>query len=317
MTSLTLPETGDEDAGQFDLNPDDLPPMTFSSKLLNTKHVSLKDVGFSIEPTQNGALINSITFAAKDMIGLGNGSWTEVDSGKTESAFEFNIESIDLEDTFEDLGFAGSIKKGEGYANLSLHWEGAPYEITVAGLAGKGEVEIKKGSIKELDPGAGRLLALVNLNAITRRLSLDFKDVTNEGFTFDSIRGRIQLAEGGELTAKKAKIKSSAADIRISGSTNIIDKTYNQTVSVVPSISGALPAAGAIVGGPVGAAAGVVADRLVQIVGLNKVVEYDYEITGTWEEPIIKRVTSREVEIQPNTPPSGAPPSSVQQSSQQ
>ncbi|MEM7304194.1 MAG: DUF3971 domain-containing protein, partial [Pseudomonadota bacterium] len=317
MSSFTLPEGQGESMNALDIKPSDFPPIEFSTKELLTQYVKLKDVGFSLKPTENGALIDPIVFAAQDMTAEGKGSWIEIDDNQTQSSISIHMESTDLEDTFDDLGFKSGMRKGEAKANLELHWAGAPYDASAATIAGKGDAKIKKGSIKELDPGAGRLLALLNLNALTRRLSLDFKDVTHKGFAFDSIQGKFKLVEGGELSTRKIEIKSAAADIRISGSTNIVKQTYNQEIIVTPSISGTLPAAGAIVGGPVGAAAGVVADRLARFVGLNKVVEYDYKMTGTWNEPVIEKVRSREVELKTNSPPSGVQPSGVQQSRQE
>ncbi len=132
------------------------------------------------------------------------------------------------------------------------------------------------------------------LGAISRRLSLDFKDVTNKGFTFDSIKGDLDLSVGGKLHTDKIAIKASAADIQINGSTNLVDQTYDQTVFVIPAVSGALPAAGAIVGGPVGAAAGVIAERVASAVGLlNKVSKIEYKMTGTWQAPVIEKVKKK------------------------
>ena len=68
-------------------------------------------------------------------------------------------------------------------------------------------------------------------------------------------------------------------------------QTYNQTVYVTPAVSGTLPAAGAIVGGPIGAGVGILADRVATAVGLNKVSKLEYKMTGTWQEPVIEPVS--------------------------
>ena len=102
------------------------------------------------------------------------------------------------------------------------------------------------------------------------------------------------------------KIKASAANIQITGSTNLVERTYDQTIYVTPAVTGALPAAGAIVGGPVGAAAGIVADQLAKVVGLNKVTQAEYEMTGTWEEPQLTRIKKkREKQVSAAPPPNG------------
>ena len=113
-------------------------------------------------------------------------------------------ESIDVEDTLVDLGFKSSLKKGEAEAVGNIAWDAAPHKFELSKMFGQASFKIKDGSVSEIDPGnAGRLLALLNLGAISRRLSLDFKDVTNKGFTFDSIKGALNLNRGGDLSTDK------------------------------------------------------------------------------------------------------------------
>ena len=151
------------------------------------------------------------------------------------------------------------MRKGEASATVAVEWPGAPHQFDLSKISGISSFKIKDGSVSELDPGnAGRLLALLNLRVISRRLSLDFKDVTKKGFAFDSIKGTLNLSKGGKLQTDKISIKASAADIKINGETNLIDQTYDQNITVTPAITGTLTAAGAIVGGPVGAAAGMI-----------------------------------------------------------
>jgi uncharacterized protein YhdP len=61
-----------------------------------------------------------------------------------------------------------------------------------------------------------------------------------------------------------------------------------------------LPAAGALVGGPIGAAAGFVVDKVAKVVGLNKALTYHYTMTGTWEQPNIEKVVRKTEEADQN-----------------
>jgi len=70
-------------------------------------------------------------------------------------------------------------------------------------------------------------------------------------------------------------------------------KEANQAMGRFPGVCGALPAVGALVGGPVGAAGGIVAEQVAKVVGLNKVSEIEYKMTGTWQSPEIERVNKR------------------------
>ena len=275
------------------IHPSKLRPFSFSSNQLILNEIKLSDVLINASINQNSMVFDEIRLAAQDMNASGTGAWT-VQQDQHSTKFNFQLESIDVEDTLVDLGFNSSLKKGEATIQGNIAWPGAPYKFELASMSGLASFDITKGSVSEINPGnAGRLLALLNLGAISRRLSLDFKDVTNKGFTFDSIKGDVELIEGGDLKTEKISIKASAADINIKGTTNLVEQTYDQTIFVTPAVSGTLPAAGAIVGGPVGAAAGILADRVATVVGLNKLSKIEYKMTGTWQEPVIETISKK------------------------
>ncbi|MDW3094180.1 MAG: YhdP family protein [Gammaproteobacteria bacterium] len=294
MKTLTINKGQTEDKkSSVDIDPRNTRPFSFSSQQLNFNDLKFIDVIVNTSSVENGLVFDKIKLAAQDMTLSGNGSWLLADQNATTS-FDLQLESIDVEDSLIDLGFKSSLRKGELSATMNLDWDAAPHQFELDKLSGVADFKMKDGSVTEVNPGnAGRLLALLNLGAISRRLSLDFKDVTNKGFTFDSIKGVLNLSKGGNLQTDKISIKASSADIKINGETNLIEQTYNQNITVTPAVTGTLTAAGAIVGGPVGAAAGMIVDRVGSAVGLNKVSNIEYKMTGTWQSPVIEKVNKR------------------------
>ncbi len=308
MTSLVLNKSDQEKSAASESNtkkvnavdPRSLRAFKFNSDKLSLNDISFSNVVVNASVNEQGMTFDEIKVSAQDMQSSATGQWSLQDDTH-QSRFELQFSSIDLEDTLRDLGFNSSLKKGEANASGNLLWNAAPYQFELAELQGQASFELTKGSVSEINPGnAGRLLALLNLGAISRRLSLDFKDVTNKGFTFDSIKGDLTLTHGGELSTEKIAIKASAADIDISGSTNVVNQTYDQKVYVTPAVSGTLPAAGAIVGGPIGAGIGIVVDQVAKGVGLNKVSKIEYKMTGTWQEPVIEKVARKKSTAAPD-----------------
>ena len=291
-----------ETESELELDPRNVHPIDISIKQLSINDIQFKNVALAANKTELGLAFDKIYFEAQDMQVDGSGSWQLSASNQQQSSFNLALESIDVEDSLEDLGFSSALRKGELSSDININWLGAPHQFSLANMFGTANIDMRDGVVKEVEPGAGRLLALLNLGAISRRLSLDFTDVTKEGFTFDRIEGNLQLFKGGKLYTDKIDIAASAADIVISGSTNIVRRDYDQTIYVTPKVSGTLPAAGAIVGGPVGAAAGIVAERIASVVGLNKVTQAEYKMTGTWEQPQLTRV-KRKVEKQVSAAP--------------
>ena len=66
---------------------------------------------------------------------------------------------------------------------------GSPFTIDYPSLAGQVNVAIDAGQFLKVEPGAARLLGVLSLQSLPRRLSLDFRDLFQEGFAFDNITG--------------------------------------------------------------------------------------------------------------------------------
>ena len=85
------------------------------------------------------------------------------------------------------------------------------------------------------------------------------------------------------------KIKSPAADIVVTGRTGLRARDYDQQMSVSPHAGATLPIVGAIAAGPVGAAAGLVMQGILNK-PLGKAIAKRYSVTGSWDKPVITQL---------------------------
>ncbi|HEY1588556.1 MAG TPA: AsmA-like C-terminal region-containing protein, partial [Rhodanobacter sp.] len=181
---------------------------------------------------------------------------------------------------------------------LDASWPGAPSALSLATMNGTLGIKVNDGRIPEAaTPGVGRLLGLVSLAELPRRLSLDFGDVFGKGLAFDLIAGDFHLADGNATTSNLV-INGSAANIRVSGRTGLRAKDYDQQMVVVPHLGNSLPLVGAVVGGPVGAAAGLAVQGLLGK-GLNHAAIRRYHVTGSWDKPVMTLVEKRDIPLKP------------------
>jgi uncharacterized protein YhdP len=149
------------------------------------------------------------------------------------------------------------------------------------------KVDVGEGSLLEVEPGGGgRMLGLLSLAEIPRRLSLDFSDFFDKGFAFNTMSGEFVFADGRASTDLLA-VNGPAAEIRVSGSTDLRRREYEQRIEVLPKAGGVLPAIGAIAAGPVGAAVGAVAQAVLQK-PLKEAARTVYRVTGPWGEPVVE-----------------------------
>ncbi|KGI78363.1 hypothetical protein LF63_0105000 [Oleiagrimonas soli] len=283
--------------------PSEVPPLHVSVGDLRLGQAHLGDARFESWPTAKGMHIDQLRTHNSDVQIMASGDWNgSATDSHTRMTIDFGAEN--LGSLLKALGFGGLFEGGRTRAHLQATWPGEPSSLALQRMNGTLDVEVSKGRIPEVQPGVGRLFGLMALTELPRRLSLDFGDVFGKGFGFDSIKGRFQLADGFART-DDLRLKGSAADISITGATNLRDKTYDQRILVVPHIGNSLPVVGALAGGPVGAAAGLAVQGLLGR-GLNKAASARYSLTGSWDHPKItlleKNVPSPEAVTSPPAP---------------
>ncbi|MCX7628218.1 MAG: YhdP family protein [Methylophilaceae bacterium] len=188
----------------------------------------------------------------------------------------------DVGKTLERFGYPNTIKGGTANLAGQINWPGSPNEFTPAALNGNLSLEAKRGQFLKMQPGVGRLLGILSLQALPRRLLFDFRDVFNEGFAFDSISANIKI-ERGVMQSKNFRMEGPAAQVQISGETHLEKETLSLRVKVTPRVSDTVSLA-ALAGGPVAGAAAFVAQKILRD-PLNKLVSYEYDIGGTWDDP--------------------------------
>jgi uncharacterized protein (TIGR02099 family) len=234
-----------------------------------------------------GMRIRSLLLKGPNLQLRAKGNW--IYRRKTDTTtLEVNLHSPDTGRMLEQLGYAVTIKKGKLQATGTISWPDRPDRFDVKKLVGNIKLSIKEGALTEIRPGAGRLLGLFSLSALPRRLTLDFRDTFKSGFSFDEIKGELDI-RNGSVNTRQLVAKSPVAEIIIQGRTDYIAKTLDQTVIVIPKVSDTLPVAGGLLFGlQVGAAIAV----LNKIMGkeIDKATTRRYRITGSWDKPVIKEI---------------------------
>ena len=206
------------------------------------------------EPISGGIRFSEVSLTGPLLRATGSGQWTIDATDYAQTELRIDAQSDDLGQLLNALDYYSDVQGAPAEAQLTLSWPGGPARFSLARARGSLQMEVGAGRLLAVDPGVGRMLGLVNLSALTRRLTLDFTDVTDPGFGFDSISGNASIG-GGLARLSQLELLSSTADIRITGVTNLIERTFDQKVQVTPKVGSGVAIAGAVAGGPlVGAA---------------------------------------------------------------
>jgi uncharacterized protein (TIGR02099 family) len=268
-------------------DPAQLPEMHFYAKSFNYLGVELGETRIEGYPVEKGFHIASVEAKSDSLDFSARGDWLR-NGTDDRSDFDIRITSESLGTVLEAMDISSAMRGGQTIISFDAWWHGPPAAFALERLNGDMEFSIIQGNILTADPGAGRMLGLLSLSELPRRLAMDFRDVFEDGYSFDEAKGTMKLENGNSYTDDMT-LSSTVAEIGIAGNANLVDQTFDYEFAVRPGVSKTLPVIGAIAGGPVGAAAGLALQAILRD-ALGEAAEARYTITGTWEDPVIEMI---------------------------
>ncbi|GAB3749357.1 YhdP family protein [Lysobacter olei] len=269
-------------ASSAPVNPANIPPLLFEIDDLRVGEARLGKATVRTRPTSRGMRFEQVQSRAPGQRIDLTGEWSGQGAAER-TQMDIRIASDNVGALLDGFGMRGQLSGGEGTARFDALWEGSPAGFSLGSLEGELTVDVRKGQLLEVEPGAGRVLGLLSIAQLPRRLTLDFRDFFSKGFAFNRAGGTVQFANG-TARSDDLGIQGPAADIDIRGTTNLRAQTFNQTIEVHPKAGNLLTAVGAIAGGPVGAAIGAAANAVLQK-PLGEMTAKTYRVTGPWKDP--------------------------------
>jgi uncharacterized protein YhdP len=219
---------------------------------------------------------------------VANGRW-RVQGAAQRTELGVKLEVRDAGKFLARHGVPEGVKGGVGKLEGKLDWEGGPQDFDYPTLNGNFSIGMLRGQFTKVDPGIGKLLGILNLDALARRLTLDFRDVLAEGYSFDEMSGDIAV-KTGVMTTSNVRIVGPSAKVEISGAADIAKETQHLRIRVQPSMSGGLAAAAAAATVNPIVGAGVLLGSTILKDPIGKLFAGEYEVTGTWVEPHVEPV---------------------------
>ena len=140
---------------------------------------------------------------------------------------------------------------------------------------------------------------MLSLQALPRRLLLDFRDVFQEGFAFDKIEGDIKLA-AGVAGISSLRMHGVNATVLMDGNADIARETQDLRVFVVPEINaGTASLAYAAINPAIGLGT-FLAQWLLRrpLIAANT---REFHVTGSWDDPKIDRIERKPAEAASTT----------------
>ena len=281
-----LPEADAGADGQGPTDPRSIPAVNFHAAELTWGDRRFGDVRASLSKVEDGVSLQQLTVTSAAYSVSATGEWRGKDGGS--DRIEGTMTTTDVGETLKQLGFAPVIEARAGRLEFDMSWMGAPTADSLKNATGHVQVALDKGQIVGLKPGAGRVLGLASLAELPRRLALDFSDLTDKGFAFDTIRGDFDIHDGSAYT-DNVLVKGPAAEIGLIGRVGLKNEDYDQTAVVTGSVGNSpLPLAAFAAGPVIGGAVLLFTQVFKQ--PLKGLVRGYYRITGTWDNPVVERI---------------------------
>ena len=253
---------------------------------LNAKQLGKLEVAATLQSGARDWRLTKLALTTPEAKLTGSGRWSG--APVRHMSLDFDLELADSGKFLERLGMGQVLKKGKGKLAGAITWTGSPIALDYASLAGKLRVEIDEGQFLKADAGAGRLLGVLSLQSLPRRLTLDFRDLFDEGFAFDNVTGDV-LIDRGVATTKDFRMRAAAAAVLMSGRADLKSETQDLDVIIVPEVNaGAASLAYAAINPVIGI--GTFLAQLFLRSPLTEAGTRELHVTGTWADPKVDQV---------------------------
>ena len=218
-----------------------------------------------------------------------SGSWQPPAPGAARrTTLDFELQASNAGALLARMGMPDTLKGGQGSISGALHWTGDPATPHYASMGGHLKLDMGAGQFLKAEPGAAKLLGVLSLQALPRRLTLDFRDMFSAGFAFDKANADVSVA-AGIATTSNLRIRSASAAVLMQGSADLARETQDLTVLVMPEIDAGNAALATAFVNPAAGAVAFIA-QLALRKPLSRAAMRELRITGSWSDPQVTPV---------------------------
>lgn len=279
-------------------NPADVPLISGTVRDFRLGEMKLGRCDIESSRREDGISFDKLLCKTDNTVIVGDGSWT-LRNNEPLTNLVLQVETQNVKTFSAELGYASVFEGGKAKLVLQPHWADDPAGFEWDKLDGYAGIHVEKGALSKVDPGAGRLLGFFSIYQLPRKLLLDFSEF-KKGFEFNLIRGQANFKKGISHL-EELNIIGPIAFIKIQGQTDFVQNKFDQTVTVIPNVSGTLPFFTWILLGPQIALGSLFLDQSVGST-FDESAKKVYHVTGTWDKPVIEEIVVKKPDKSADSP---------------
>ena len=137
--------------------------------------------------------------------------------------YRFELDIADSGALLRRFGSPDVVRGGKGVVKGTVRWLGTPLQPDFETTMGQFNVAIEQGVFLHTEAGgAARLLGVLSLQGLLRRLTFDFRDLSEDGFAFDSVAGDVAI-ERAVASTNNLVMRGAHAAVLLEGSADAND----------------------------------------------------------------------------------------------
>ncbi|MFN3580241.1 MAG: YhdP family protein [Pseudomonas sp.] len=241
---------------------------------------------FSLRPDERGAGISGLDLQLRGLHLTGGLDWRDAD---TQTHFQGSLQAGDIGKVLEAWGYAPTLTSQKFATEVDLHWPGSPAFFALSRSTGQLQLQASNGALQSGEGSADalRVFGLLNFNAFTRRLRLDFSDLFGRGTAYDKLGGDMRFDNGIMHTTSPLVMDGPGAKLQLDGTLDLPASQIDMGMLVTLPVTNNLPLAALIAGAPYIGGALFIADRILGD-RVARFASVKYKISGDWQQPTVE-----------------------------
>jgi uncharacterized protein YhdP len=251
---------------------------------------SLGKVSLKATRSPTALIINNLQASNPQDTTVINGVWRGSDGAQKErTEIDITMAIADLGPIAARWGNPNSIEGGDGKISGKLAWHGSAFQPQLETLDGKINVALEKGRLLKVDTTAAKLFSVLSLQSLLRFATLDLQGslgtVVTQGTAFKTITGDFAVNNGIAKT-DNFLLQLDQARVAMAGLIDAPKETQDLRITVFPSIDATSGALAVFAINPIAGLGALIGQYLVTN-RINKAMQSDYLVQGSWTDPEI------------------------------
>ncbi|WP_368165485.1 YhdP family protein [Aeromonas sp. R6-2] len=259
-----------------------LPWLTFTCADCRFGELPLGQVSGELKPAPGRVNLDRFKMELAGSTLSGKGVWRS-DGTRMQTRLEGRLKSANSELLLRRFGYVSPLGDTPADVEFSGGWQDVPWRPQLTTLGGDAKVHLDGGTIREVNDRGARLLSFLSFDSLVRKLKLDFRDVFDKGFYFESITATLK-ARQGVIENRDLYMKGAAGNLRGEGVADLVRWNLDYQLSFSPNLGGTLPVVAAFSVTPVTGLYVFALSKLLEPV-VDVVTRIDFRVEGPLDNP--------------------------------